>query len=134
MNTFNTKETISEALLAFNKRAYNAGLDFKMIDFCSDCLWIQASFDFMRYVNVDIEFRQVHYTNIDKNQYWTDAWHDDQLMLLSQDELENVIDFKDLDINTDKPYFGIVFNINGFENFYNTGLVICEELYIQWRN
>lgn len=133
MPTYSTKETITEAIQLFNKRAYNAALGFKVYTSDEECLYIQASFDFAYYVDVDIECREVIYTNIKPDASWPDAWNTDQIFLLDGDELENIIDFKEIEINTDKPYFGIVFNIIGKENYFINGTVICTSLYINWR-
>jgi hypothetical protein len=97
------------------------------------CLYIQASFDFAYYVNVDIECREVIYTNISPNASWPDAWYADQIFFLDDDELENIIDFKEVEIPEGKTVFGIVFNIIGKENYFINGTVICTSLYINWR-
>ena len=133
MPDYKTYTEIENALKNFNKRAYNAALGFKVYTSDAECLYIQASFNFAYYVNVDIECREVIYTNIDENASWPDAWNTDQIFLLSRDELEDIIDFKEIEINTDKPYFGIVFNIIGKENYFKNGTAICTELYINWR-
>lgn len=134
MPTFSTKDTISTAIAKFNKHAYNAGFEFKVYTSDAYCLYIQASFDFAYYVNVDIECREVFYTNIDKNASWPDAWHADQIFFLDDDELENIIDFREIEIPNGKEYFGIVFNIIGRDNYLISGTVICSSLYINWRH
>lgn len=133
MPTFSTKETISGALLKFNKHTYNAGFEFKVYTSDQHCLYIQASFDFAYYVNVDIECREVFYTNISPNASWPDAWYADQIFFLDEDELENIIDFKEVEIPEGKTVFGIVFNIIGKENYFINGTVIFTSLYINWR-
>lgn len=134
MPTFSTIEDLQKAIQLFNKHSYNAGFEFKVYSSEASCLYIQASFDFSYYVNVDIECREVFFTNISSTASWPDAWHADQLFLLSNDELEYIIDFKEMTINSDKPYFGIVFNIIGKENYFINGTVICSSLYINWRH
>ncbi|MGG9972490.1 hypothetical protein ACQ33O_11910 [Ferruginibacter sp. SUN002] len=134
MPTFSTLEDIQKAIQLFNKHAYNAGFEFKVYSSEASCLYIQASFDFGYYVNVDIECREVFYTNIDPKASWPDAWHNDQVFLLTDDELENIIDFREITIPADKPYFGIVFNIIGKDNYFINGTVICSSLYISWRH
>jgi hypothetical protein len=133
MPTFSTLEDIQKAIQLFNKHAYNAGFEFKVYSSEASCLYIQASFDFGYYVNVDIECREVFYTNISPKASWPDAWHSDQIFLLTDDELENIIDFKEITINSDKPHFGIVFNIIGKDNYIINGTVIFSSLYINWR-
>ncbi len=133
MPEYRTYESIAAAIARFNQRAYNAGLDFKTYTSDKSCLYIQASFDFAYYVNVDIECHEVAYTNIHDNGSWQDAWNADQLFLLSAEELEDIVDFKEVVLLPDKQYFGIVFNINGRENYYTSGMVICSSLYIHWR-
>lgn len=135
MPTFSTLAEIQQAIQLFNKHAYNAGLEFKVYSSEASCLYIQASFDFSYYINVDIECREVLYTNISPTKdSWSDAWHNDQLFVLSDDELEDIIEFHEIDIKTDKKYFGIVFNIIGKDNYFITGTVICTSLYINWRH
>lgn len=133
MPTFYTYTDIQKAIQVFNKQAYNAGFEFKVYSSEESCLYIQASFDFGYYVDVDIECREVFYTNIDPKASWPDAWYADQLFLLTEDELNSIVDFKEIEIDTDKPYFGIVFNIIGKENYFINGTVICSSLYINWR-
>lgn len=133
MPVFSTYNDIQKAIQVFNKHAYNAGLDFKVYTSDDYCLYIQASFDFGYYVNVDIECREVFYTNISPNASWPDAWHADQMFLLTEDELENIVDFKEIEIYEGKTVFGIVFNIIGKENYFINGTVICSSLYIHWR-
>lgn len=133
MPTFFSYTDIEKAIQVFNKQAYNAGFEFKVYSSEESCLYIQASFDFGYYVDVDIECREVFYTNIDSKASWPDAWYADQLFLLTEDELNSIVDFKEIEIDTDKPYFGIVFNIIGKENYFINGTVICSSLYINWR-
>jgi hypothetical protein len=133
MPTFSTYTDIQKAIQVFNQQAYNAGFEFKVYSAEESCLYIQASFDFAYYVDVDIECRQVFYTNIDSKASWPDAWHTDQLFLLTEEELKEIMEFKEVEIDSDKPYFGIVFNIIGKDNYFINGTVICSSLYINWR-
>lgn len=133
MPTFSTLADIQQAIQLFNKHAYNAGFEFKVYSSEASCLYIQASFDFSYYINVDIECREVLYTNISPKGSWPDAWYNDQMFVLSEEELENIIDFHEIDIKTNKDYFGIVFNIIGKDNYFINGTVICTSLYINWR-
>jgi hypothetical protein len=133
MPTFSTYNDIQKAIQVFNKQAYNAGLEFKVYSSEQSCLYVQASFDFAYYVDVDIECRQVFYTNIDSKASWPDAWYADQLFLLTEEELKEMIEFKEIEIDTDKPCFGIVLNIIGKDNYLINGTVICSSLYINWR-
>lgn len=134
MPTFSDYNQIEKAIELFNKHAYNAGLEFKVYTSDKHCLYIQASFDFGYYVNVDIECREVFFTNIAPNASWPDAWYADQLFLLDNDELENIIDFKEIEIPNNKKVFGLVFNIIGKDNYFINGTVICSSLYINWRH
>ena len=133
MPVFSTCNDIQKAIQVFNKQAYNAGFEFKVYSSEESCLYIQASFDFAYYVDVDIECREVFYTNIDSKASWPDAWYADQLFLLTEEELKEIIEFKEIEIDSGKPYFGIVFNIIGKENYFINGTVICSSLYINWR-
>jgi hypothetical protein len=133
MPTFSTYTDIQKAIQIFNQQAYNAGLEFKVYSAEKSCFYIQASFDFAYYVDVDIECRELLYTNIDSKASWPDAWYADQLFLLTEEELQEIIEFKEVEIEPDKPYFGIVFNIIGKENYFINGTVICSSLYINWR-
>lgn len=65
MPVFSTYADIKKAIALFNKHANNAGFEFKVYSSDNHCLYIQASFDFAYYVNVDLECREVYYTNID---------------------------------------------------------------------
>lgn len=133
MPTFSTKETISDALVKFNKHAYNTGFEFKVYTSDKYCIYIQVSFDFSYYVNVDIECREVFYTNIPSNASWPDAWYANQIFLLDDDELKNIIDFREIEIPKGTTVYGIVFNIIGKENYLINGTVICTSLYINWQ-
>lgn len=133
MPIFSTYYDIQKAVQVFNKQAYNAGFEFKVYSSEESCLYIQASFDFAYYVDVDIECREVFYTNIDSNASWPDAWYADQLFLLTEDELKEIADFKEIETDPGKPSFGIVFNIIGKDNYFINGTVICSSLYINWR-
>lgn len=133
MPTFSTYSDIQKAIQVFNKQAYNAGFEFKVYSLEESCLYIQACFDFYYGIDVDIECRQVFYTNIDSKASWPDAWHTDQLFLLTEEELKDIMEFKEVEIDSDKPYFGIVFNIIGKDNYFINGTVICSSLYINWR-
>ncbi len=133
MPVFSTCNDIQKAIQVFNKQAYNAGFEFKVYSSEESCLYIQASFDFAYYVDVDIECREVFYTNIDSKASWPDAWYANQLFLLTEEELKEIIEFKEIEIDSGKPYFGIVFNIIGKENYFINGTVICSSLYINWR-
>jgi len=134
MPSFSTLEDIQKAIQLINKHCYNAGFEFKVYSSEASCLYIQASFDFSYYVNVDIECREVFFTNISPNASWPDAWYSDQVFLLTNEELESIIDFNEITIDSDKPYFGIVFNIIGKDNYMINGTVICASLYINWRH
>ena len=112
MPVFSTCNDIQKAIQVFNKQAYNAGFEFKVYSSEESCLYIQASFDFAYYVDVDIECREVFYTNIDSKASWPDAWYADQLFLLTEEELKEII---------------------GKENYFINGTVICSSLYINWR-
>lgn len=133
MPVFSTYTDIQYAIQLFNKHAYNAGFEFKVYTSDEHCLYIQASFDFAYYVNVDIECREVFYTNISSKASWPDAWHADQVFLLDTEELENILDFREVEIPAEKSVFGIVFNIIGKDNYLINGTVICSSLYINWR-
>ncbi len=133
MAVFCTYNEIKKGIQIFNKHAYNAGLDFKVYTSEQYCLYVQGSFDFGYYVNVDIEFREVFYTNIAPDAAWPDAWHADQLFLLEEEELQDLIDFREIEIPEGKTVFGIVFNIIGKDNYFINGTVICTSMYIGWR-
>ncbi|MEZ5053754.1 MAG: hypothetical protein R2807_03125 [Chitinophagales bacterium] len=68
----------------FNKQAYNVGLDFKVENIEPSCLYVQASFDFSYYINVDLEFREAFHTNIPKDAAWPDVWYADQLFFIDR--------------------------------------------------
>ena len=133
MPTFSTYNAVQKAIAVFNTQAYNAGFEFKVYSSETSCLYIQASFDFGYYVDVDIECREVLFTNIASNASWPDAWHADQMFLLTDDEVKEMMASNAIEPETDKPCFGIVFNIIGREKYNTMGTVICTSLYINWR-
>lgn len=132
MPSFSNYNQLEKAVGTFNKHAYNAGLEFRVASFDNNNLNIIASFDYPSYVNVEIDCKDVIYTNINANAIWQDAWNDDQLFLLTKNELTEIIDFFDIEIPSATNYFGIVFNIKGIENYFNVGTVICTKLHIHW--
>lgn len=134
MPNFTSVQSLEKAVQLFNKHAYNAGMEFKVYTSESNCLYIQASFDFGYYINVDIEFRDVIYTNLNERDSWPDAWYEDQIFILNKEEMDAIIEINNIEINNDAFYFGIVFNITGKENYFNKGTVIFSSLYINWRN
>lgn len=134
MPTFSNYNDIKKAIQLYNKHAYNAGFEYKVYTSDERCLYIQGSFDFAYYINVDIEYYEIFYTNINSKASWPDAWYADQIFLLDDVELENIIDFRDVEIPKNKTVFGIVFNIIGKDNYLNSGTIICTSIYINWRN
>ncbi len=133
MPVFSSISDIKKAIRLFNKHTYNAGFEFKVYTSDKYCLYVQGSFDFGYYVNVDIEFRDVVFTNILPNASWPDAWHADQLFLLDEDEWQGLLAFNEIEWNSHLTYFGFVFNIIGRDNYSINGTVICSSLYLNWR-
>ena len=133
MPEFKNQTEIEHAVQLFNKHAYNAGLEFKVYTSEPRCLYVQASFDFGYYVNVDIEFRDVLFTNCRENESWPDAWNSDQMFLLRPYETVQLID-PSQPLNREVPYFGVAFNITGKSGFLTHGSVIFRSLYINWRH
>jgi len=133
MPEYQSHETITAALERFNKRVFNAGYSFKVYDISKNYVYVMGSFDFAYYVNVHIEFRDMVYTNLKEADKWPDAWHDDQLFLLTEDEIKKWPDEQQTPFTTTEGLFRFLFNINGKENT-RTGLTICKTLYIQWQH
>lgn len=134
MAIYKTYSTIKEKVALFNKRLYNAGFSFKVYTVESNCVYVQASFDFAYYVNVHIQFNNVVFTNLTENENWPDAWNDNQLFLFEEDEIAFVLDCHDVKLANDtKNLFAFVFNING-HNVNSKGIVIAQELEIWWEH
>jgi|SRR5436190_10552099 len=131
MPEYKNLETITAALERFNKRVFNAAYSFKVRSVDKDDVYVVGSFDFAYYINVHIEFRGMVYTNLKEADKWPDAWHNDQLFLLTEDEVKAILNEQQITFN--KGLFGFLFNINGRQNT-RTGVTICKTLYIQWEN
>lgn len=132
MPVYEDIESIQQGLALFNQRLLNRGYSFRVYSLDTHCLYIQGSFDFGYYVNVHIEFRDLVYTNIDSKEEWPDAWHEDQLFLLDEEETTEIIQVEGIEVDGEKKYTGFVFNICGRDNFRAKGCIICSKLYIWW--
>ena len=133
MPVYNTKEDITAALERFNKRLHNAAYSFKVDNITSTYIAIQASFDFAYYVNVTIYFNNVIYTSLKERDSWPDAWHADQIFLLTDDEITSVLDWNEVEYTSTEGLFGLLFNIAGRQE-YHTGVTVCKSLEIHWQH
>ena len=134
MAIYKTYNSIKDAVALFNKRLYNAGCSFKVYTVESNCVYVQASFDFAYYVNVHIQFNNVVFTNLVENENWPDAWHDNQLFLFEEDEIGFVLDWHDVELASEnKNLFAFVFNINGHA-VNSKGIVVAQDLEIWWEH
>jgi|GEM_PF-7002229 len=129
MPEYRTAETIIAALERFNKRAYNAGLRFKVEQISKDDIDVLASFDFAYYVNVRLQFKGLVYTDLKENNSWPDAWNEDQLFLLQNNEVESLLDWIGIEYGSKDKLFGLLFNIAGW--YGEKGIVICTSLVVQ---
>ncbi|MBX7226244.1 MAG: hypothetical protein K1X55_09445 [Chitinophagales bacterium] len=134
MPVYEDIESIRQGLALFNQRLLNRGYSFRVYSKDSHCLYIQGSFDFGYYVNVHIEFRDLLYTNIGSKEEWPDAWHENQLFLLEDEETTAMIDLEGIEVTEEKKYIGFVFNICGRDKFHTKGCVICSQIYIRWEH
>ncbi len=133
MPYYNTEESIQHVVTLLNKRLYNAGYSFRVIEVSEYTVYVQASFDFGYYVNVHIQFDNCIFTNLKERDEWPDAWHADQLFLLDEVEVENILNWYDVEKKPTNNLFAFIFNINGC-NINNAGVVVCEKLYIRWEH
>ena len=120
--------SIEEQLNEFNKKLYNAGFYFRTAYSNSDTLLIESSFNLMQYIQVHIYFRDVFFTNIEENENWSDAYHDDQLYLVKGEYREIAIEKLNLKSVPDS-YSIFQFMVDNW-NTYQSGLVIAKELEI----
>jgi hypothetical protein len=127
---YKTYDSIEQALKRFNERAYNAGLSFRVTDTDNQYAWIDASFDFAYYVNVRIEFHEVLYTNLKVGQSWPDAWHSDQIFLLTPEEIQEHARLNNI-ARTEEDIVGVCFKISDNGN-RNLAVVIFKSLEINW--
>lgn len=135
MHYYKTEEEIKKVVKLLNSRLYNAGYSFKVIEVSNNCVYVQGSFDFSYYVNVHIQFEFPVFTNLKEREEWPDAWHDDQLFLLDEeDELNQVLDWYDIEKkDKDEKLYAFVFNING-RRIDSKTVVVCKELYVRWEH
>lgn len=131
MPTYKLLHEVEKGVEIFNNRANNKALSFKVYSLDSYCLYVQGSFDFAYYVNVHIECRNILFTNLKENTSWPDAWHEDQLFLMNEEEYKKIHTTQNLSI-PDESYFGLIFNLANRENSLQLGAAICNELHIWW--
>jgi len=136
MPIYESESSINTVVELFNKRLYNAGYSFKVIEVSEYRVYVQASFDFSYYVNVHLEFEPTIFTNLQENNEWPDAWYNNQLFILTKDEiasikqnyhLENILKEKN------DAVFGFQFNING-RGVKQNGIVLSNKLYVRWEH
>ncbi len=131
MPAYDNIDTITAALEKFNHRVYNAGYSFRVNEIDKKDVYIQGSFDFAYYVNVHIEFRDMIYSSFNVGDNWWDAWHDNQIFLLREDEVKNILEDQKIACTSTEGSFGFLFNIKGRQSI-NIGVTICKMLSIRW--
>lgn len=77
-------------LRELNDVLYNAGFSFLVDEFSKSCLSVEASFDLTYYVQLRLYFYDVYFTTLYEDAQWSDAWYDDQLVLLQGEDREYV--------------------------------------------
>lgn len=131
MKSLNTEETISEAIDSFNKKAYNAGLYFKVVSVSQNSVYVQGSFDFAYYVNVHLNFGGLLFTTLSEKEEWPDTWHDDQLEFLINSEAQAILINNEIEYDDDDIFFGFQFNSEP-KSYLETGVIVCKKIDIWW--
>ncbi len=135
MPAYKTSESIQQVVALLNQRLYNSGYSFKVYLVESTYVYVKASFDFGYYTNLHMQFNNLVFTNLKENEEWPDAWHDDQIFLLNEQEISDILHFHDVAIPTEnqEPIFGIRFNING-KGLDSKGIIIFQTAEIWWEH
>lgn len=111
--------TLSE----LNDVLYNAGFSFQVDVVKKDYLAIDASFDLTYYVQLNLYFHEVYYTDLRVDDQWADAWYDDQLVLLEGENRERVKELMKKNI----PEDALVLQFVSLRNHNpNSGIVVCK--------
>jgi hypothetical protein len=134
MPTYKNKQDIRAAIERLNERLLNRAFSFKVYSKDSYCLYIQASFDFGYYVNLHIECLDVVYTNLNEKQEWPDAWNDDQVFIMNENELDQILSLNEIEVENKNNIIGFIFNLSCKENYLHHGSVICKSIDIRWEN
>jgi hypothetical protein len=109
-------------LRELNDVLYNAGFGFQVDMLTKDCLSVDASFDLMYYVQLNLYFYDVYFTTLDVDSHWADAWYDDQLVLLEGAERERVLKL----MKEPMPEEVLVLQFVGLRNYNpDWGIVVC---------
>ncbi len=133
MQHFSNYNDAEKALLILNKRLYNAGYYFKVVDADDTCVYVQGSFNFAYYVNVHFEFNQPLFTSLQENDNWSDAWHDNQLRQLSKSDIKEICQSNHVEYPESNEVFGFQFNVTGYNNL-TKAIIICSSLSIRWEH
>lgn len=133
MPKYHAKEDITAALERLNKRLHNAAVGFRVDEVGSNFVDVAASFDFAYYVNVQFYFQEVIYTSFKTKDTWPDAWHEDQLFLLTEEEMKEVLDWNEIEYTSTENLHGFLFNQAGRSEYYQ-GVIICKSIEILWRH
>lgn len=131
MKSLNTEETISEAIDSFNKKAYNAGLYFKVVSVSQNSVYVQGSFDFAYYVNVHLSFVELLFTSLSEKDEWPDTWNEDQLEFLINSEAQAILINNEIEYSDDDIFFGFQFNSEP-KRYLETGVIVCKTMDIWW--
>lgn len=109
-------------LRELNDVLYNAGFSFQVDMLKRECLAVDASFDLMYYVQLNLYFYDVYFTTLDEDSHWADAWYDDQLVLMEGEDKERL---KKL-MKEPMPEEALVLQFVGLKNHHpDLGIVVC---------
>jgi hypothetical protein len=128
---YKTRNQIELALKLFNERAHNAGFEFKVKGTGNQHVQIEASFDFAYYINVRLDFYEVIYTNLKAGQSWPDAWHSDQISMLTSEEFRETLRVNGIKFSLDTNGFALCFKITDDGN-RTRAVVIFKTMSIEW--
>lgn len=111
------------SLRELNDVLYNAGFSFQVDVVKNDYLAIDASFDLTSYVQLNLYFHEVYFTDLKEDDQWADAWYNDQLVLI---EGENRVLVNEL-MKDPIPEDALVLQFVSLRNHNpNSGIVVCK--------
>lgn len=111
------------SLRELNDVLYNAGFSFQVDEVKNDFLAIDASFDLTYYVQLNLYFHEVYFTDLEEDDHWSDAWYNDQLVLIEGENRERI---KAL-MKDPMPEDALVLQFVSLRNRNpNSGIVVCK--------
>ncbi len=133
MEPYVVSDEILDELYAFNKKAWNAGLEFKVeLDpeskGPSRSLLVLGSVDFAYYVNLLLNFRELAWTNIPDGANWPDAWDQNQLVLADADDREDFEEREGLMLQPEQ----LLFFFNRDNQAKEGAAIVCSAFSVNW--